>query len=239
MTRRLTRTRRRLKNRSKHSRSKRSHSRNKTRSAKYIKNWRGITRRRVLRGGAKPGTRERVRDTMDIDLSEHNKQFRFRDLVDALENNPRILMNGDLQTAYKNMIELKDGYIGLTGLKFINYLWERIIELDKKEDKEEYENLQEAISLMDQNAVAMGITCDQLSTIQSITKDQDVNYYCCYLKLFNELAHKLRIVQRHIPLSTSACHIPCNSIVIEKGVILEGVDPGCKLKDYKRRRFEG
>ena len=51
MTRRLTRTRRRLKNRSKYSRSKRSHSRNKTRSAKYIKNWRGITRRRVLRGG--------------------------------------------------------------------------------------------------------------------------------------------------------------------------------------------
>ena len=51
MTCRLTRTRRRLKNRSKHSRSKRSDSRNKTRSAKYIKNWRGITRRRVLRGG--------------------------------------------------------------------------------------------------------------------------------------------------------------------------------------------
>jgi len=241
-----TRTRRRLKNR-----SKRSHSRNnkykKTRSRKYIKNRRNMTRRRVLRGGAKPRTRERVRDIMDIDLSEHNKQFRFRDLVDALENNPSILMNGDLQTDYKNMIELKDGYIGLTGLKFINYLWERIIELYKKEDKEEYkekykekyENLQEAISLMDQNAVAMGITCDQLSTIQSITKDQDVNYYCCYLKLFNELAHKLRIVQRHIPLSTSACHIPCSSIVIEKGVDLEGVDPGCKLKDYKRRRFEG
>lgn len=243
MTRRLTRTRRRLKNRSKHSRSKRSHSRNNkynnTRSAKYIKKRRRITQGRVLRGGAKPRTRERVRDTMDIDLSENNKQFRFRDLVDALENNPSILMNGDLQTAYKNMIELKDGYIGLTGLKFINYLWERIIELDKNEDKEEYENLQEAISLMDQNAVAMGITCDQLSTIQSITKDQDVNYYCCYLKLFNELARKLRIVQRHIPLSTSACHIPCSSIVIEKGVDLEGVDPGCKLKDYKRRRFEG
>lgn len=55
MTRKLTRTRRRLKNRSKHSRSKRSHSRNnkynKTRSHKYVKNRRGITRRRVLRGG--------------------------------------------------------------------------------------------------------------------------------------------------------------------------------------------
>ena len=51
MTRKLTRTRRRLKNRSKHSRSKRSHSRNKTRSAKYIKKRRRITLRRVLRGG--------------------------------------------------------------------------------------------------------------------------------------------------------------------------------------------
>lgn len=55
MTRRLTRTRRRLKNRSKHSRSKRGHSRNnkykKTRCVKYIKKRRRITLRRVLRGG--------------------------------------------------------------------------------------------------------------------------------------------------------------------------------------------
>ena len=65
-----------------------------------------------------------------------------------------------------------------------------------------------------------------------------MNYYCCYLKLFNELAHKLRIVQRNIPLSTSACHIPCSSIDIGKeGVDLEGVDPGCKLKDFKLFRL--
>uniref|UniRef100_A0A6C0EW59 Uncharacterized protein n=1 Tax=viral metagenome TaxID=1070528 RepID=A0A6C0EW59_9ZZZZ len=55
MTRKLTQTRRRLKNRSKYSRSKRSHSRNnkykKTRSRKYIKKRRNMTRRRVLRGG--------------------------------------------------------------------------------------------------------------------------------------------------------------------------------------------
>lgn len=226
--RRLTR-RRQVKKRSKHSRKY-----NKTRRGKYIKKRRSVSRRRVLRGGAKPRARER-----DIDLSNHNT-VRFKDLVDALENNPYTLHdNYNLQTDYKNMIELKDGYIGLTGLKFINYLWERINELDEVKDKEEYENLQTAVSLMDQDAIALGITCDQLSTIQSIAKDQNVNYYCCYLKLFNELARKLRIVRRGIPLSTSACHIPCSSIVIEKeGVDLEGVDPGCELKDFKRRRSD-
>ena len=228
--RRLTR-RRQVKKRSKHSRNNKY---NKTRGQKYIKKRRYITRRRVLRGGV-PRTRERDRDITDINLGDNNTTYRFRELVDALENNPRILNDPELQTAYKKMIELKDGYIGLTGLKFINYLWERINELDKYTDK--YENLQAAISFMDQNAVALGITCEQLSTIKSMANP---NYYCCYLKLFNELAHKLRIVQRNIPLSTSACHIPCSSIDIGKeGVDLEGVDPGCKLKDYKRRRFEG
>ena len=223
--RRLTR-RRQVKKRGKHSRNNKY---KKTRRGKYIKKRHGVTRRRGLRGGV-PRARDR-----DIDLSDDNRASRFRELVDALEIDPTILMNGDLQTAYKNMIELDDGYIGLTGLKFINYLWERINELDK--DKEEYKNLQAAISFMDQNAVALGITCEQLSTIKLKTNP---NYYCCYLKLFNELASKLRIFQRDIPLSTSACHIDCSSIVIQKeGVDLEGVDPGCKLKDYKRRRFEG
>jgi hypothetical protein len=228
MMRRLTR-RRQVKKRSKHSRNNKY---KKTRRGKYVKKRRDVTRRRVLRGGV---IRPRPRD-IDIDLSENNKLDRFKDLVDALQIDPDILNDYSLQTAYKNMIEFNDGYIGLTGLKFINYLWERINLLDK-DDNDEYENLQTAVSLMDQNAIALGITCQQLPAIQSRTNP---NYYCCYLKLFNELARKLRIAQRHIPLSTSACHIPCSSIVIEgKDVNLEGVDPGCKLKDYKRRRFEG
>jgi len=227
MMRRLTR-RRQFKNRSKHSRNNKY---KKTRRGKYVKKRRDVTRRRVLRGGDKR-RRPRDIDISDIDLSDENKSDRFRDLVDALQTNPEILNDYGLQTAYKKMIELDNGYIGLTGLKFINYLWERINMLDDKDDKDEYENLQAAVSLMDQNAIAMGITCQQLPAIQSRT---DPNYYCCYLKLFNELARKLRIDKRRIPLSTSACHIPCSSIVIEG----EDVDPGCKLRDYKRIRFEG
>lgn len=196
MMRRLTR-RRQVKKRGKHSRNNKY---KKTRRGKYIKKRHGVTRRRVLRGGV-PRARER-----DIDLSDKNKDSRFRELVNALENNPRILNDPELQTAYKEMIELKDGYIGLTGLKFINYLWERIKDLDK--DTEEYENLQAAISFMDQNAVALGITCEQLSTIKSMANP---NYYCCYCKLFNMLARKLRINDRDIPLSTSACHIDCST----------------------------
>lgn len=216
MTRRLTR-RRQVKNRSKH-----SIKYNKTRGQKYIKKRRNVTRRRVLKGGAKPRARER-----DIDLSDYNKGSRFRDLVDALENNPRILNDPELQTAYRNMIELKDGYIGLTGLKFINYLWERINELDK--DKEEYENLQAAISFMDQNAVALGITCEQLPAIQSRTNP---NYYCCYFKLFNKLVRKLKINDRDIPLSTSACHIDCSTSLLDEEA------EKCELKDFKRRRLD-
>lgn len=218
--------RRQVKKRSKHNINNKY---NKTRGRKYIKKRRNVTRRRALRGGTKrPRSRE-------IDLSYENRERRFKDLVDALEKDPYTLNQGySLQTDYKNMIELKDGYIGLTGLKFINYLWERINELDEDKDKDEYENLQTAVSLMDQDAIALGITGDQLSTIHSITKDKDVNYYCCYLKLFNELARKLRIVRRGIPLSTSACHIPYNSIDIKS----DGVDPECKLKDYKRIRSD-
>ena len=149
--RRLTR-RRQFKNRSKHSRNNKY---KKTRRGKYVKKRRGVTRRRVLRGG-------------DVDVQAiinaiySNSPYRFRLLVTGLENNPDILNQPRLQNAYKKMIQLwKDraptGYIGLAGLKFLNYLWARVKLLFNSVDpyaQTKYENLQKAISLMDQNALA-------------------------------------------------------------------------------------
>ena len=211
LTRRLK-QRRRLRNIStnnKHSKSNKSNKSNKsskkykkTSTIKYIKKIRSITRKRLSNGGT---NRKRIRaldiDVEDIDLSDNNREHRFRDLVNALEKNPEIMNDAILQYKYKNMIELSDGYIGLTGLKFINYLSDRVNELDPED--EEYENLQRAISLMDQTALALGITCEQLGTIKSKTNEK---YFCCYLKLFKDLKRKLRIESRGIPLSTSACY---------------------------------
>lgn len=204
--RRLTR-RRQVKKRGKYSRHNKY---KKTRSRKYIKKRRGVTRRRVLRGG------DEVEDIINAIYS--NSPYRFRLLVTGLENNPDILNQPRLQYAYKKMIELllpdgtSSGYIGLTGLKFLNYLWARVNLLVKSGGpyvQTKYENLQTAISLMDQNALAPGIKNEQLPTIQKLSPDP--YYYNCYEKLFKELSVLMSVASRNIPLSSSACHLNnCN-----------------------------
>ena len=184
--RRLTR-RRQVKKRSKHSRKY-----NKTRGGKYIKKRRSITRRRVLRGGG-----DDVKYIIDaINISSPG---RFRLLVDGLENKPEILHQHRLQDAYKRMIELRKdgaptGYIGLTGLKFLNYLWARVNLLDTT--SKNYKNLQTAISLMDQHALAPGIINSQLPTIQKLSSNS--YYYACYEKLFNQLSISMSLPSRNI-----------------------------------------
>ena len=195
MTRRLTR-RRQVKKRSKHSRNN-----NKTRRGKYIKKRRSITRRRVLRGG--DDDVQYIIDAINISSPE-----RFRLLVNGLENKPKILHQHRLQDAYKRMIELRKdgaptGFIGLTGLKFLNYLWSRVKLLDPTTIK--YKNLQTAISLMDQFALAPGVVNEQLPTIKKLAPDS--YYYNCYEKLFNSLCSLMRLESRNIPVSSSACHM--------------------------------
>ena len=203
---RLTR-RRQVKKRSKHSRKY-----NKTRRGKYIKKRRGVTRRRVLRGG------DKVNVEVIINSIKNKDPDRFKLLVKALENDPEILMDGELQEAYKDMIQLSPsgvptGYLSLAGLKFLNYLWSIVKNLRKRSLR--YKNLQRAISLMDQNATALGITSEQLSTIQNLSPDP--YYYTCYCKLFNDLSTKMEIEVRNIPVSSSACYMnddcddSCNS----------------------------
>ena len=200
MTRKLTRTRRRLKNRSKDSRNNKY---KKTRSRKYIKKRRSVTRRRVLRGG------EDIVDVQSIIYVINMKDpDRFKLLVKALENDPNILIDPDLQEAYKDMIQLSPsgvptGYLSLAGLKFLNYLWSIVKKLRKGSFR--YKNLQIAISLMDQHALALGITSEQLHTIKGLSPD--AYYYTCYCKLFNDLSTKMNIKVRNIPLSSSACHM--------------------------------
>jgi hypothetical protein len=106
------------------------------------------------------------------------------------------------------MIELRKdgaptGYIGLTGLKFLNYLWARVKLLDKTSKK--YDNLKTAISYMDQFALAPGIKNEQLPTIRKLSPDP--YYYNCYEKLFKELSVLMSVASRDIPLSSSACHM--------------------------------
>lgn len=196
MMRRLTR-RRQVKNRSKHSRHNKY---KKTRRGKYVKKRRDVTRRRVLRGG------DEVEDIINAIYS--NSPYRFRLLVTGLENAPGILIQHRLQIAYKEMIELRKdgaptGYIGLTGLKFLNYLWARVKLLDKTSKK--YDNLKTAISYMDQFALAPGIKNEQLPTIRKLSPDP--YYYNCYEKLFKELSVLMSVASRDIPLSSSACHM--------------------------------
>lgn len=105
------------------------------------------------------------------------------------------------------MIELSNsgaltGYLGLDGLKFLNYLWSRVKLLS--EYSENYTNLKSAISLMDQLALAPGIITKQLSKIRTLSPNQ--YYYTCYYKLFNVLSSKMKIEVRKIPLSSSACY---------------------------------
>ena len=118
------------------------------------------------------------------------------------------------------MIELLDrngissGFLGLTGLKFLNYLWARIkklIESSKtttgvinQDVLKKYTNLQTAISLMDQFALAPGVTCEQLNRIQELAPNS--YYYKCYEYLFEFLCVMMDVPKRGIPLSTSACH---------------------------------
>ena len=193
--RRLT-CRRQVKKRSKHSRNN-----NKTRGGKYIKKRRSITRRRVLRGG--DDDVQYIIDAINISSPE-----RFRLLVNGLENKPKILHQHRLQDAYKRMIELRKdgaptGFIGLTGLKFLNYLWSRVKLLDPTTIK--YKNLQTAISLMDQFALAPGVVNEQLPTIKKLAPDS--YYYNCYEKLFNSLCSLMLLESRNIPVSSSACHM--------------------------------
>ena len=201
--RRLTR-RRQFKKRSKHSRNNKY---NKTRGQKYIKKRRYITRRRVLRGG--DDDVQYIIDAINISSPE-----RFRLLVDGLENKPKILHQHRLQDAYKRMIELRKdgaptGYIGLAGLKFLNYLWSRIQKLLPNHKDEavvsKLRNLQTAISLMDQLALAPGVVNEQLPTIRKLSPDP--YYYSCYEKLFNILCSLMSLKSREIPLSSSACHM--------------------------------
>ena len=199
MTRKLTR-RRQVKNRSKHSRNNKY---KKTRRGKYIKKRRSITRRRALRGGE-----NKVHIQGIIDAIDNGEKNRFSLLVDGLEIDPTILTEIDLQNAYKNMIELSKsgvltGYLGLPGLKFLNYLWSRVKLLNEK--TENYKNLKTAISLMDQLALAPGITKEQLGVIQKLAPNQD--YYKCYYKLFNDLRTMMSVNKRNIPVSSSACHM--------------------------------
>jgi hypothetical protein len=205
MVRRLTR-RRQVKNRSKHSRNNKYR---KTRRGKYIKKRRSVTRRRVLRGGD-------VDVQAIINAIKSKSPERFKLLVTGLENAPGILIQHRLQIAYKEMIELRKdgaptGYIGLTGLKFLNYLWARVKLLVKSGDpcvQTKYENLQKAISYMDQFALAPGIKNEQLPTIRKLSPDP--YYYNCYEKLFKELSVLMSVASRDIPLSTSACHLNDN-----------------------------
>ena len=209
LTRRLTR-RRQVKKKSKHSRNNKY---KKTRRGKYIKKRRSVTRRRVLSGGVDVDVQG------IIDAIANSRADRFKLLVDGLENNPEILDNSNLQNHYKYMIELSNngtptGYIGLTGLKFLNYLWARIkklIESSKtttgvinQDVLQKYTNLQTAISLMDQFALAPGVTCEQLNRIQELAPNS--YYYKCYKYLFEFLCVMMDVPKRGIPLSTSACH---------------------------------
>jgi hypothetical protein len=149
----------------------------------------------------------------------------FKTFFDILEKCPGIIQDGDVQREYTQKIELKDstrkiGYIGLLGLQLINYLHARIIKLRKQRDnlkekdasdnhellidiETKYENLKTAISLMDQVAAAPGITETQL--VGTIKARVDTKYYDCYVELYNKLASELKIENRMIPLSTSAC----------------------------------
>ena len=201
--RRLTR-RRQVKKKSKHSRNNKY---KKTRRGKYIKKRRSVSRRRVLRGGD-------VDVQGIIDAIANSRADRFKLLVDGLENNPSILHNPNLQIAYKFMIELRKdgaptGYIGLAGLKFLNYLWSRIQKLlpNHKDAAvvSKLTNLQTAISLMDQLALAPGVVNEQLPTIRKLSPDP--YYYSCYEKLFNILCSLMSLKSREIPLSSSACHM--------------------------------
>lgn len=202
--RRLTR-RRQFKNRSKHSRNNKY---KKTRSQKYIKKRRSVTRRRVLRGGD-------VDVQAIINAISSKSSERFKLLVTGLENNPEILHNPILQNYYKYMIELllpngtSSGYIGLTGLKFLNYLWARINKLLPNQLDHDVvrklKNLQRAISLMDQLALAPGVTCEQLNKIRELAPDS--YYYKCYEYLFKELSILMSVESRDIPLSSSACRL--------------------------------
>lgn len=203
MMRRLTR-RRQVKKRGKHSRNNKY---KKTRRGKYIKKRHGVTRRRVLRGG-------------DVDVQgiinaiANSSPERFKLLVTGLENNPEILHNPNLRFAYKYMIELLNineepsGFLGLTGLKFLNYLWSRIQKLLPKQSDQavvsKLKNLHRAISLMDQLALAPGVTCEQLNRIQELAPNS--YYYKCYEYLFEFLCVMMDVPRRGIPLSTSACH---------------------------------
>jgi len=201
---RLTR-RRQVKKRSKHSRKY-----NKTRRGKYIKKRRSVTRRRVLRGGDQQHSAysNHIIEVI-VTAIKNSSPERFRLLVDGLEIDPTILRDPHLQTAYKKMIELLNingaptGFIGLAGLKFLNYLWSRVKLLDPTTIK--YRNLQTAISLMDQFALAHGVVTEQLPTIKKLAPNS--YYYNCYYKLFNDLSTMMNVGSRNIPVSSSACHM--------------------------------
>ncbi len=208
--RRLTR-RRQVKKRSKHSRNNKY---NKTRRGKYIKKRRSVTRRRVLRGGDErhsPNSNHIIE--VIVTAIANSQPERFKLLVDGLEIDPTILYDPHLQTAYIKMIELSNngtptGYIGLTGLKFLNYLWARVKLLVKSGDpyvQTKYENLQKAISYMDQFALAPGIKSHQLIKLRNLSPNQ--YYYNCYERLFKELSVLMSVESRDIPLSSSACHM--------------------------------
>jgi len=216
--RRLTR-RRQVKKRGKYSRHNKY---KKTRSRKYIKKRRGVTRRRVLRGGDErhsPYSNHIIE--VIVTAIANSRPERFKLLVDGLEIDPTILYDYRLQQAYKYMIELllpdgtSSGYIGLTGLKFLNYLWARIkklIESSKiptgvinQDVLQKYKNLQKAISLMDQLALAPGVTCEQLNKIRELAPNS--YYYKCYEYLFKELSSLMSLSSRNIPVSSSACRL--------------------------------
>lgn len=214
MTRKLTRKWQ-VKKRSKHSRKYR-----KTMRGKYIKKRRNITRKRVLRGGDY--------DVQGIIYAIKMKDpDRFKLLVKALENDPNILTDSNLQDAYKDMIQLSNsgvptGYLNLTGLKFLNYLWSIVKKLRKGSFR--YKNLQIAISLMDQHAIALGITSEQLHTIKRLSPD--AYYYDCYCKLFNDLRTMMNVEDRNIPVSSSACHMndKCNDSCDSDGECCSPID---------------
>ena len=214
MTRKLTR-RRQVKNRSKHSRNNKY---KKTRRGKYIKKRRNVTRRRALRGGDQRHSphSNHIIDGIVTAIANSSPE-RFKLLVDGLEIDPTILYDYRLQEAYIGMIQLwKDGaltgFLGLMGLKFLNYLWARVKLLFNSGDpyvQKKYENLQNAISLMDQCALAPGIKSEQLITLRKLSPNQ--YYYNCYERLFKQLSVLMSVESREIPLSSSACHLnDCN-----------------------------
>jgi hypothetical protein len=150
----------------------------------------------------------------------------FKTFIDILEKCPDIMKNETLKNIYKEKIELKHdngqstGYLGLLGLQLINYLHARIIKLRKQLDnlkekgasdnrellidiENKIESLKTAISLMDQVAAAPGIT--EIQLVGTIKARVDTKYYDCYVELYNKLASELKIKNRMIPLSTSAC----------------------------------